>query len=82
MLNGFGEPHTDRGDYSNLAFDHVEETTMGEMLKWAESAVDETFTGWKGGEFTMREFTDVYIGNYGECGEQIGKHTLLYWETF
>ena len=29
VTNGFGEPHSDRGDYSLLAFEPVKVTTFG-----------------------------------------------------
>ena len=79
VLDGFGSPHSDRGDYSELAFKPVEKTTFGEMLKHAESAVGKKFTGYKGGEYIMREYTSVYIGCYGDCGDEITPIHFKYW---
>lgn len=79
VKNGFGYPHTDRGYYENLAFDPVEETTFGEMLDHAQSALGETFEGWKGGDFEMDEYSSVLIGEYGKCGEHITSTHLKYW---
>ena len=77
--DGFGSPLSDRGDYSDLAFDPMPHAKLGEMLRHARSAVDETFPGWKGGEFTMNEWTDVHIGEYGTCGEEITSAHLKLW---
>ena len=80
IINGFGKPHSDRGYYDDLAFDPVEETTIGAMLNFAIYALGRTFTGYKGGEFTMNEYARVKIG-YGDCaGEEITSFNFRYWE--
>jgi hypothetical protein len=78
--DGFSEPHTDRGDYSELAFNPESLARIGEMLTQAKSAVGETFEGWKGGDFQMSERTPVYIGHFGECGEPITITHFKYWK--
>ncbi len=80
IQDGFGSPHSDRGYYENLAFDPVPETTIGEMLKHAKSAKGEVFIGWKGGNFKMTEYTEVFIGGHGRCGEPINSANLKLWE--
>jgi len=75
---GFSEPHSYRGDYANLAFEPCKNTTVGKMLECAKSALNKVYTGYKGGEFTMREYVDVYIAEYGYLGEQVGKILLDY----
>lgn len=79
VSNGFGGPHSDRGDYSNVAFSPVSQTTFGEMLRHAENALDKTFTGYKGGEFVMHYYVDALIGEWGECGENITHTHIRYW---
>lgn len=79
VKDGFGSPHSDRGDYYDLAFDPVPETTFGDMLKHAESALGATFEGYKGGEFTMYGTTDCKIASYGMCGEHITSAHLKLW---
>lgn len=79
VKDGFGSPHSDRGDYSELGFSPEAETTFGEMLKHAKSAMGATFTGWKGGEFEMHEYTPCHIGEYGDCGEEITSAHLKLW---
>ncbi len=62
-----------------LAFSPTEKTTFGEMLKHAKSALGETFEGWKGGDYTMDEYTDCHIGEYGTCGEEITTAHFRLW---
>ncbi len=79
VKDGFGFPHSDRGDYAELAFSPLPTAKIGNMLKHAKSAVNATFTGWKGGEFKMIGCTSVYIGKDGECGEEITNTHFKYW---
>lgn len=79
VKDGFGDPHSDRGDYWDLGFSPVEKTTFGNMLECAKSAMGATFPGWKGGEFAMHEYTKCHIGEYGECGEEITSAHLKLW---
>lgn len=75
---GFNNPHSYRGYYDELAFEPAENITVGEMLKAAEGALGQTFTGYKGGEYTMGEYTEIHLANYGDCGEGIGTTLLDY----
>jgi len=79
VKNGFSTPHSDRGDYYNVAFTPEASAKLGDMLSHAKSAIGASFTGWKGGEYRMEEYTPCYIGRYGECGEEITSYTLRYW---
>lgn len=79
VKDGFGTPHSDRGSYDELAFAPKPTAKLGDMLKNAKSAVGSTFTGWKGGDYTMGEHTSVYIGEHGECGDEITPITFKYW---
>lgn len=73
---GFHNPHSYRGYYSELAFEPAANVKVGLMLQLAKDALNQTFEGYKGGDFTMKEHSDVYIANWGDCGEEIG-HSLL-----
>jgi hypothetical protein len=77
---GFGSPHSDRGNYYNLAFNPVKCTTFRDMLRHARSAYGSTFTGWKGGDFLMNSDTECFIGEYGVCGELITSAHLKLWQ--
>lgn len=77
---GFGRPMSYRGDYTDVAFSPKEKTTVGAMLMHARSALGQTFTGYKGGEFTMHGGVDCHIDEYGEAGgDRIGPTLLRYW---
>ncbi|MDP2652088.1 MAG: hypothetical protein Q8O94_03050 [bacterium] len=75
---GFTSPHSYRGTYRELAFEPAPQVKIKEMLKDARSAVGSTYSGWKGGEYTMEEISDVYLAKRGECGEEIGTILLNY----
>lgn len=74
-VQGFGKPHSYRGDYDELAFEPME-TTIGEMLDCANFAVGESFTGYKGGTFEMDDNTMVYLAYYGCTGQEITNTVL------
>lgn len=75
---GFSNPHSYRGYYEDLAFEPTENITVGKMLKCAQEALGKTYQGYKGGDFKMEEHVDVYLANYGRCGEEIGYVLLNY----
>ena len=78
---GFGQPMSYRGYYEQLAFEPVENANIGEMLEFAKSALGATFTGYKGGDFTMHDYTDCWIASYGtSAGDKIGPTILKLWE--
>ena len=79
IRHGFGAPHSDRGSYFNVAFTPEKDVTVESMLEHAKSAVGATFTGYKGGEFTMDEDTYCFIGEYGCCGDEISDILFEYW---
>lgn len=75
---GFGNPHSYRGYYEDLAFEPVNETTVGAMLAAAEGAMGQTYQGYKGGYYTMRECTDCWLAEEGSTGEGIGPVLIGY----
>lgn len=68
VRDGFHNPHSYRGYYEDLAFEPKENVTVAEMLASAESALGETFKGYKGGDFKMTASTDCWLAEYGSCG--------------
>lgn len=58
-----------RGDYAQLAVEYAEfaEITVGEFLKILREADGKTFTGYKGGEFTMNERTPIWVSAHGQA---------------
>jgi len=77
LAKGLGNPHSWRGVYAELAFEVVEDTTVGEMLDCAEDSVGKTFEGWKGGDFKMCETTEIHIEL--EEGAYSDSATLMNW---
>jgi hypothetical protein len=75
---GFTHAHSYRGYYEDLAFEPAKNVTVGAMLACAKDALGKTFAGYKGGEFEMDEYTDIWLAYYGECGEGIGPILLSY----
>lgn len=78
VANGFARPHSYRGYYSELAFEPEANTTVGAMLAAAEEALGSTYTGYKGGEYTMGDHVDCYLAEEGNTGEEIGLMALKY----
>lgn len=67
-----GSAHSDRGYYSDLAFSPTKEIhTAVEVLVEAEKVLDQTLTGYKGGDFVMDENVPLWVAHYGECGPGI-----------
>lgn len=78
IREGFDHPHSWRGDYAQVSFAPCGETTVGAMLEAAKSANGATYTGWKGGEFTMDDWSECYLAHPGDIGDQIGLRLLRY----
>lgn len=62
---GFTNAHSWRGSYSELAFEPCEGAKVSDMLYEAKNALGKTFEGWKGGDFTMNEYTEVFLSTVG-----------------
>ena len=57
-----------RGYYEMLAISRSDiPATVGQFLKASLDAVGETFTGYKGGEYTMTRHTPVWVSDYGSA---------------
>jgi hypothetical protein len=66
--DGFGNPHSYRGHYEDLAFEPAAGVTVGSMLAAARGALGRTFSGYKGGDYVMRSFARCWLAPYGACG--------------
>lgn len=56
-----------RGVYAQLSLDTGDPLTVGELLAKAEAANGGTFTGYKGGDFTMGLGTPVWADPWGSA---------------
>lgn len=72
MIDGFQEPHSYRGYYSDLAFERSEQRiTASKALEICKPCMGEVFEGYKGGDFQMGRITPIWMACYGSCGEKI-----------
>ncbi len=64
---GFGNPHSYRGYYSDLAFEPTEDeiTVIHLLTICREDCMGQKFVGYKGGDFYMTAETPVWISDYG-----------------
>ena len=70
---GFRNPHSYRGYYEQLAFEPATNVPVAQMLADATSALGATFEGWKGGDYTMKKYTECWLAREGDsAGETIG----------
>lgn len=76
VSRGFCDPHSDRGFYDDLAFTPTEDVTVASVLACAREAVGKSYGGYKGGEYVMGLHTTVFLGRWGEMGEEITEATL------
>tara|TARA_R110002020_G_scaffold444120_1_gene655457 strand:- start:688 stop:996 length:309 start_codon:yes stop_codon:yes gene_type:complete len=77
VAKGFNYPHSYRGYYEQLAFEPCNNTTVGAMLDCAKEALGNTYTGYKGGEFTMHKYTMCWLSCYGNSSQESLGETLL-----
>lgn len=71
-LDSIGEPDSYRGYYSDLAFEKMGgKITVEKLLPIVKDCLNQTFTGYKGGDFTMTKITPIWIASYGCCGVKI-----------
>ena len=62
-----------RGSYDELAIEYDEKSvplTVEQFLSKSVNALDETFIGYKGGEFRMGRRTPIWVDHYGEGGHR------------
>ncbi len=78
LPEGFSNPHSWRGDYSELAFEPAAYVTVDSMLDAARSALGTTYGGYKGGDYEMTADTDCWIAAWGSSvdSETIGPRLL------
>ena len=60
-----------RGSYDELALNFEtqgEEMKVSEFLNMLKECIGKTFTGYKGGDFTMHKGTPIWVANYSHSG--------------
>lgn len=61
----FNNPDSSRGSYDEIAFSPAKNVPVKLLLMQAEDCIGATFTGYKGGEYTMNEGTKINLDNSG-----------------
>jgi hypothetical protein len=79
VVPGFDDAMSYRGYYEELGFSPCESTTIGEMLELARKQIGAEYHGYKGGKFTMGEYTDCYLAPYGRTGDEINAGMIDGW---
>ncbi len=74
---GFGHPHSYRGYYDELAFEPARNVTVAAMLADCRRSLGATFTGYKGGDFVMKEYTKCWLAMWGNTSEDTLGPALL-----
>ena len=74
FTRSFEGPHSYRGRYNEVAFS----STSARRAVWLikddlYSAMTDTFTGWKGGEYQYDDFTPVHLSTMGSSSDEEGK---------
>jgi hypothetical protein len=67
-----GEVDRYRGYYEQLALGYEtkrENITVKELLAVLREAVGKTFTGYKGGDYTMDNSAPIWVARWGEAGD-------------
>jgi hypothetical protein len=78
---GFHNPHSYRGYYEDLCFEPAENVPVGIMLLAAKESLGKTFEGYKGGSFTMEDYTTCWLGYYGHSGGEVIGNVMLSFMT-
>jgi hypothetical protein len=73
---GWHNPHSYRGYYECVAFEPKPNTSVGDCLAAARKALGSTYSGWKGGDYRMDEWTDCYLAERGDCGDELNMLVL------
>lgn len=63
-----GRPHSYRGYYSDLSFSPDENSTVGDFLTSCRASLGQTFQGYKGGDFIMKDDTPLWTASSGNTG--------------
>ena len=65
--NSIGYPHSFKGIHSDMAFEpSAEKMFRNNLLRICQGAVNSSYAGYKGGEFTMTRKTPLWVSEYGE----------------
>ncbi len=79
IKEGFDEEYSYRGYYQDLGVQSARNVSIQTMLTILKRAVDNTYEGWKGGDFTMGKYTDVFLTpGPGDTGIELSQKLFGY----
>ena len=79
----WGDLDSYRGYYAELAVDTgYTKVDVTQVIKSLKGSVGKTYTGYKGGEYTMAGHTDLYWAEYGSLGPKAAKVYKSYGEVY
>lgn len=64
-------------EFAHAKHGDINTTTVGNLISDLSEAIGKTYTGYKGGDFTMSKITPVWIDNYGRCRNIVVTHVDL-----
>ena len=70
----FDEAQSYRGYYDEVSFEPSTGVSVGQIKQQIERAFNETFTGYKGGEYQYSADTPVHLSYYGNASDPDGEH--------
>jgi hypothetical protein len=68
---GLENPHSNRGDYSEVGFEAGPSMTAQELFEVLASTMGRSFRGWKGGDYIMVSDTKAHFSIAGETGTRL-----------
>lgn len=71
---GFSDPHSYRGMYDCVSFEPSPSRPTKDLVQEVFKALQDTYTGWKGGEFNYTENTPVFFTYEGCVEDGVGCH--------
>jgi hypothetical protein len=79
--HGFsGSGYSYRGDYYQVSFTRDTNVEVETMIDSLEGIIGQILPGYKGGEFVMHDYVDVYIvDEYDNCGTLVDDYIFNLW---
>jgi hypothetical protein len=72
IVGNLSVPHSYRGYYEDLCFEWKHGVRRADLLlNDCTACVNREFTGYKGGDYTMKLNTPVWVAEYGCCGARL-----------
>ncbi len=78
LQHGIGKPTSWRGAYSEVCFPIEERILAAQCKKYIQEAYDETFCGYKGGDYEYDDFTPVNFEDSGSsCSDGVYREEVI-----